>query len=334
MGVRKTETRIPGTLQASDLGQAVVAADGKCALVSFVTSPVVVARDNVYVVFVTDTALASAVQSFEWTFIENGGTPNVQTTQLGEIHYQLQNTGSLDLKVRLLDGSSTEQANLELTQDIVTLNPILEGLISSAGDQPGPGVGNPDVVRELVNDYSVYYQGVKLQTPESDDSFLNFLFSMVFDGAQQRTPDQRQQHVEDLALALNDQAQDFASLIAEGAGVCAVRLPLLAMTAGVAGSGSAAQLAWTELPDVPAQHDSAEEQLCQQVAGLDENARIDLFNLARFPKSNITACGRILETLRDQYFAGTNFSDVLTGMSGTRAQWIVRHYREGPLSRS
>jgi hypothetical protein len=74
--------------------------------------------------------------------------------------------------------------------------------------------------------------------------------------------------------------------------------------------------------------------LCQAVAGLDENARIDLFNIARFPKSNITACGRIVESLRDRYFAGTNFSDVLTGMSGTRAQWIVRHYREGPLSRS
>jgi hypothetical protein len=185
-----------------------------------------------------------------------------------------------------------------------------------------------------VNDYSIYYQGVQLKTPEAGDSFLNFLFSMVFDGAQQRTTDQRQQHVADLALALNDQSQDFASLITEGAGVCGVRLPLLAMTAGVAGSGSTAQLSWTELPDVPAQHDSAEEQLCQQAAGLDENVRIDLFNLARFPKSNITACGRILETLRDHYFAGTNFNDVLTGMSGTRAQSIVRHYREGPLSRS
>src|SRR6185437_12409517 len=92
-----------------------------------------------------------------------------------------QDTGSLDLKVRLLDAGIAEQANLELSQDIVTLNPILEGVIASAGDQPGPGVGNPDVLRELVNDYSVYYQGVTLQTPETGDSFLNFLFSMVFD---------------------------------------------------------------------------------------------------------------------------------------------------------
>ena len=334
MPVRKTETRIPLGAAASDLGEASVAADGRCALVSFITSPLVVNRENTYVVFVTDAGLAAQAQSFEWSFSENGGSASTQSTQVGEAVYSPQDTGSLSVTVRILDSSNNEQANLSLTQDIAPLNPILEGLIVSAGDQPGPGVGNPDVVRELVNDYSVYYQGVNLQTPEPGNSFLHFLFSMVFDGAQQRKPDQRKQHVDDLAGALNDQTTDFASLIAEGAGVSAVRLPLLAMTAGVAGAGSPASLTWTELPDVPAQHDSAEVQLCQAVAGLDENVRIDLFTLARFPKSNITACGRMVEGLRDHYFAGTSFSDVLTGMSGTRAQWIVRHYREGPLSRS
>jgi hypothetical protein len=54
----------------------------------------------------------------------------------------------------------------------------------------------------------------------------------------------------------------------------------------------------------------------------------------RFPKSNITLCGRLLEALRNRYFSGTNFNDVLTGMSGTRAHWITRHYLEGPLVRS
>ena len=334
MPVRKTETRIPAGLAAADLGSSFVAADGRCALVSFITDPLVVDRENTYVVFVTDAGLAAQAQTFEWSFSENGGAATTQSTQAGEAVYSPQETGSLSVTVRILDSASAEQANLSLTQDIVPLNPILEGLIASAGDQPGPGVANPHVVRELVNDYSAYYQGVNLKTPEPDDSFLHFLFSMVFDGAQQRTPDQRKQHIDDLGLALNDQTTDFASLITEGAGVCAVRLALLAMTVGNAGPGSTAPLTWTELPDVAAQHDSAEQQLCQAVAGLDENIRIDLLNLARFPKSNITACGRILEGLRDHYFAGTSFSDVLTGMSGTRAQWIVRHYREEPLLHS
>ena len=42
MTVRKTESRIPANFQASDLGEASVAADGRCALTSFVTSPLVV----------------------------------------------------------------------------------------------------------------------------------------------------------------------------------------------------------------------------------------------------------------------------------------------------
>jgi hypothetical protein len=74
--------------------------------------------------------------------------------------------------------------------------------------------------------------------------------------------------------------------------------------------------------------------LHQQLAKLDENKRIDLFNLARFPKSNIKVCARMLENLRNQYFNSTSFDDVLTGMSGARAQWIIAQYRQGPISRT
>ncbi|SRR6266496_437426 len=334
MPARKTESRIPANCQAADLGEAVVAPDGRCALVSFITSPLALNRENGYIVFVTDAGLSTEAESFEWTFTENGGAPSTQTTQFGEIAYQPQSTGALDLKVRILDAGNNEQASLTLTQYVGTLQPQLEALISSASDEPGPGVGNPDVVRELVNDYSVYYQAVSLQSPEEDDAFQHFLFSMVFDGALQRTPGGRRQHIENLAVALNNETGDFAALIVDGVGVCGIRLALLAMTTKNGGGGSTPLISWTELPDVANKRDFADEQLCQAVAELGEDARIDLFNMARFPKSNITACGRIVEALRDRYFSGTTFSDVVTGMSGTRAQWIVRHYREGPLSRS
>ena len=56
MSVRKTESRIPANFQATDFGEAVVAPDGRCALVSFITAPVLVDRENVnvYVLFVTE----------------------------------------------------------------------------------------------------------------------------------------------------------------------------------------------------------------------------------------------------------------------------------------
>jgi hypothetical protein len=331
MPVRKTETRIPAGSSASDLGESVVAADSRCALVSYITSPLVVGRENTYVVFITDTGLASQAASFEWSFSENGATATTQSTDVGETAYSPEGTGSLSVTVKILDSSSTEQASLSLTQAMVPLHPGLEALITAATDQPGPGVSDPDVSRELVNDYNPYYQAVALPTPETGDAFQQFVFNMVFEGATKTDPSDRKQLIEDLAQALDTaDTDDFVNRTVEGVGVSNIRLPLLAMMP----SAGAPLLPWTELPQPASQNEFADQQLRQQFAALDETVQIDCFNLARFPKSNITQCAHIIAALRDHYFAGTNFSDVLTGMSGTRALWIAMHFRQGPLSTS
>jgi hypothetical protein len=332
MGVRKTESRIPANFKPDDLGQAVVAADGRCALVSFITSPLAIDRENTYVVFVTDAALAGVTDSFEWSFTENGGVADKQITQDGEVSYRPKSIGTLNLVVRILGADNTEKANLTLVQEVVKLNAELENLITDARNQTGPGVSNPDIARELINDHNPYYQGVMLQKPEGGDGFKQFVFSMVSDGVLQRRTVQRKQHLDQLAISLNSQGKEFVTLTAEGAGVCAIRLALLAMTLPQSPGNPAPILNWTELPEQ--QRSFGDEQLRQNLTALNEDVRIDLFNLIRFPKSNITQCGHILETLRDRYFSGTNFSDVLMGMSGTRAHWITRHYREGPLVRN
>ncbi|MDB6103050.1 MAG: hypothetical protein JWO52_3049 [Gammaproteobacteria bacterium] len=305
-----------------------MAADGRCALVSFITSPVVVNRENTYVVFVTDAGLAAQAESFEWSFSENGGTASTQSTQVGVAVYSPQGTGSLSVTVRILDAANAEQATLSLTQSIVPLQPDLEAFIAAATDQPGPGASDPDVSRELVNDYNPHYQAVSLPTPETGDAFQQFVFSLLFEGASRHTPQERGQSIEDLAQALDSAAtDDFVNRTAEGVGVCNIRLPLLAMMP----STGAPLLPWTELPQPAAQNEFADQQLRQSLAALDESTLIDCFNLARFPKSNITRCAHIIAALRDHYFPGTNFTDVLTGMSGTRAFWIAMHFRQGPL---
>jgi hypothetical protein len=331
MSVRKTERRIPTGFQASDLGEAVVSADGRSCVVSFISSPLAFERENVYVVYVTDTMLASAVRSFEWSFTENDGTPSTHTTEFGETTYTPTDTGSLTLVVKMLDTGNTEQARLTMTQDVIGPNPTVEALIANAIDLPGPGVANPDVIRELVNDHSPYYQNITLQTAEPTDAFQKFVFGIVFDGALQRLPEDRKQHIDDLAESLNGERDDFATLAARGAGVCGLRLALLAMTVPQSPGATTMLLDWTELPEPADQRAVADEELRQALAALDETIRIDLFNLVRCPKSNIVRCGRVIEMLRDRYFAGSNFNDVMTGMSGTRAAWITRHLREGPL---
>jgi hypothetical protein len=331
MSVRKTETRIPAGLAASDLGEAVVATDGRCTLVSYITSPLAVGHENTYVVFVTDAGLASQAESFDWSFAENGGTATIQSTQVGEATYTPQSTGHLVVTVNILDSSSTAQATLSMTQAMVPLHAGLEALIAAATDQPGPGVSDPDVSRELVNDYNPYYQAVTLPTPETGDAFQQFVFSFLFEGAAKNSPSDRQQLIESLALALDgNDTDDFVNRTAQGVGPCNIRLPLLAMMP----STGSPLLPWTELPQPTSQNEFADQQLRQKFAALDPTAQIDCFNLARFPKSNITRCAHIIATLRDHYFPGTNFSDVLTGMSGTRAFWIANHFRQGPLSTS
>jgi hypothetical protein len=334
MAIRKTEGRLPANFQASDLGESVSMINERAVLISFVTAPLGRDRDNRYVVFVTDAGLASAVQSFEWQFVENGGALESQTTAIGEAVYRPKTLGTLVVTVRLLGAGNAEQGTLTLNQTVIDVNAELETLIAEARNQSGPGASNPAVLRELINDLSPYYQAVSLQTAEGGEGFQKFLFSLVHDGLLQRPGAVQQQQLNQLAAALNGTEGDFVTLAAAGTGVCGIRLALLAMTLPQAAGGTTPILPWTELPDVPNQRVLADEQLRQSLLALEESRRIDLFNLVRFPKSNITLCGRILEGLRDRYFNGTNFEDVLTGLSGTRAHWIMRHYREGPLVRT
>lgn len=316
------------------MGEAVVAPDGRCALVSFVSSPLVVGRENVYVVYVTDAALAASAESIEWQFTEGESPPVTRSTDYGEIAYRPEATGSLGLVVRILDAGNASLAELTASQYVIPLNPSVEASFIEARDKPGPGVGNPDVLRELVNDHDPYHRQVSLRTPEADDSFQRFVIGTVMDGTLQRSAVDRKEHLDALAAAINDQSDAFATLAARGAGVCGLRMSVLAMTVPKAAGGSDMILPWTELPEPPAQRAVADEDLCRLLAELDQDTRIDLFNIVRCPKSNITSCGRIIEALRDRYFPGTPFSDVLTGLSGVRAQSIMRHLREGPILRT
>ena len=328
--MRKTETRLPVGLAAADLGEAVVAASG-CALISFATAPLVVGRDNTYVVFVPDATLVNDVASFEWTFKENGEVTRLTATERADAIYEPAALGTLTVDVKVLNAANAELVTLSMDQIVTLPSTELETLIADAQNKPGPGASNPDVLRELVNEHCRYYQAATLQNAEAGDGFSRFLFSMVSTGAARRTPIERRKHLEQIAIALDEQSDDFAHLTSRGAGVCEIRLALLAMTFPHA--PATPFLPWRELPDDVSQRAHADEQLCQSLASLDADTRVDLFNIARFPKSNIAACGRVIEALRDRYFGGTNFDDVLTGMSGTRAHWISAHFREGPIAR-
>ena len=328
MPIRKTETRIPSGLAPSDLGEAVVASDGRSALISFLTSPLTTGHQNTYVLFVTDSTLAASIESYEWVFAEDGAFPHASLTTVGETPYTPTNVGNMTLIVRYLDSGGAELGSLTLVQDIGPLNPALESLIEAANDSPGPGASNPDVLSEMVNSYYSYYQNVTLKTPESGDSFKRYICSFLFDGASKKTPDDRGQVLDRLADALESNPDALTAAAVEGVGVCGIRLDLLAMTFPAASP----LLPWTELPQDANQNALADEQVRQKVAALGDDDKVDLLNIARFPKTNIAQCAHIIEALRDKYFPGATFDSVLTGLSGARETSITMHYSKGPLA--
>lgn len=325
MAVRKTESRIPDSLQPEDLGQAVTS--NGVSLISFVTSPVVVDRNNHYVVMIVNAGIAAAAQSYEWSVSVNGGAATVSVTNIGEFMVDPQQTGTLVVSVNVRDAANATLATVTLNQHVVSPSEQLEDMIAEAHSQAGPGMADPDALRELINEHNLYYQNVTTQNAEPLTGFRKLVFNLAFEGVMKKDGAERRRHLDQLAMAINSGEMDFTMLSMDGAGVCSVRLLLLAMTVPN-------MMPWTLLPEDPNERTLAAQELHQSLSQLDDNKKVDLFNLVRFPKSNITSCGRILENLRSRYFGTTNFDDVLTGMSGTRVQWIIAQYRQGPITRS
>jgi hypothetical protein len=283
------------------------------------------------VLYNTAPAHAAASQSIEWTFTENDEDARIEADGGADIVHRPAGTGPLVVAVRVLDAASAPQASLTLEQFVVLPSSEIEALIASAKDQPGPGASDPEALRELVNQHCRYYQDAAQVVTEAGNSFREFLFGFAFDGVARRTSAERAAVVEGLAVALDEQPEDFARLAMAGVGITNLRLALLAM-GPPRGPATTPLLPWTELPEPPPQRAVADEQLRRKLAALGEDDRVDLVNIARFPKSNILACARILAALRDRYFSGAKFADVVEGMSGTRARWITTHFRDGPIA--
>ena len=333
MAVRKTESRLPEGFLPGSLGEAVSSPDGHYIAISFTPNPLVKNRENRYVVFVNDSGLASSVESYEWNFTIEGHPASISATNFGETAFTPANTGPVAVSIRLLNAANNEITVLQFSQHVVEPNPELEEMITASKDEIGPTIGDPSVIRELVNDHNHYYQEVSLVAPESGEGFKQVVFSTVYDACMQRSPERRQSQIAQISESLNGLGGDFRSLISEGLGVAAIRLTLLAMVLPKTAGQPATYLPFGEIPETNPKKDIGYEAQRQLVEELDENSRIDLFNLVRFPKSCINLSAKILETLRDHYFSGTNFNDVLSGMSGTRAHWLQKHYNEGPVLR-
>lgn len=328
--VRKTESKIPANFQLSDLGETVLAADSRCALVSFISSPLVVDRENRYVLFVTDPALAATAQSYEWAFSESADAPTIQTSEHGEISYRAATTGTLDLTVRILDSTNAEQASLTLAQEVLLLHSELEELVNDPEGKT-PVAADPETSRELVNDVRGYIDELVPRDADDDSSLNKLIFSVAYAEAMLLPTADRVVQLEQLAFALNEGgAASFADQAEAGIGLCRVRPQVLAMFLSATPEGTDWLIPPREFPHDPEGRGPMQKELLQALAELDETRRLDLFNLLRFPKSNLKMGVQLLEAMRTQYFSGEDLPSILADED--KAKLLISQFKEGPFA--
>lgn len=323
MPTRKTEQRLPANSTAADFGQS--EGDAAAVLISYHSSPVVKERAQTYVVFVLDAAMQTNAESYRWQI----GSDTVDTSQ-GILEYAHTVEGNAQINVEIRDGASTVLKTLSLTQSVISPNAELEAMINTT-DEVTPTAADPETSRELVNDVRVYIDELAPRALDSESSLNKLLFAIAYAEAMLVPPADRAAQAERLASALEEgTGAGFAEQAKNGIGLCQVRPAILAMYRSATPGGSDWLISRREFPGDAEARGTVQTELDTALAELDEARRIDLFNLLRFPKSNLNMAMQLLEALRNQYYPGQSLPSILA--DETKAKTLISQYKEGPFT--
>lgn len=323
MPVRITERNLPPGMTAADLGQA--SGDASAVLVSFHSSPCAVGRLQTYVVFVLEAALHGTVASYRWTV----GTTNTPTVD-GVFEHTPSAAGELKVDVALLDGGGATLKTLSITQTVVPLNAELEFLIARP-DEVAAVADDPETSRELVNDVRVYIDELAPRSADPESSLNKLLFALAYAEAMTVRPPDRAIQTRALAASLAaNEAESFTDRASTGIGLCQMRPQILAMFVSATAGGTTPMLPLRDLPRAGPDRVTAVAALRSEFIALAPAQKIDLFNLLRFPKSNLRMAMQLVEKLRERFFPGQALPDILA--DATKAKSLISQYKEGPTA--
>jgi hypothetical protein len=314
MTVRATESRLPAGFDAADLGEAavVVGSTGSAdyALVSYLASPLGTGSTVDYVVFVTN---GPDVMAYDWTIEPIGtGDVTINSTEVGTFSYVPQHVGLLQVRVEL-NLAAGQPVVLSLLQEVRPRFTGFEFLYESGGlgAQLDPSysvaaVGSdPAVTGELANSFRNYI----LSAAADHQLPPRLLGAIAYTGISDAPKDQtvgatvwtpgRDQKLEWAADELNG-GGGWVTDIDDPLGVCQLTLPTLATVVGPAGLGGNAYNTWREKAADGSNASEIDDLLLSDFDALTNDQKIDLFNLARFPRTNIERCAALLAWLRDR----------------------------------
>jgi len=323
MAARKTEQGLPAGFTAVDLGQAT--SDPAAALISFHSSPVVAGRTQTYVAFALDTSLQTDVAFYRW----QAGTETTET-ETGVFEIVPESEGDLQISVSLLDSGGATLKSLTLDQSVVALNSELESMIDSASDG-SPVAADPETSRELVNDVRGYIDELAPRSADPESSLNRLLFALAYAEAMRIPPGDRSRQTEQAAEALGQSALEcFADQSESGLGLCQLRPQVVAMYLSATQGGSDWLISQREFPANQDDRPAARKSLKAEFAELDEQRLIDLFNLLRFPKSNLKIASLVAQSLMAQYFSTESLPAILA--DDGKAHILINQFKEGPFA--
>lgn len=318
--MRKTEKRLPFNYSAADMGQAVsngVTPGGEYHLVSYLTSPVAKGSYNDYVVFVTKGATEPEyyLWSFQCVYTKKAYITK-EITQEGLFQFQIPTDAEkLEVKVELCNVFGTVLVTLVMEQVTIDSFAVVEALMKPSA----PAVtdinkfvdaGNPETTREIFDNFRIYIEEAAFS--EADKLMAGaegippaFLASVVYKEAIFR-PYQfswsrpylaaeitRSYELEEAAEELNGVwGAGLIKHLDNTLGVCQISLATAAMHLGL-----------TTLRELPATGrdvviKNIADDYMATIAGKD--AETDLYNLLRFPRTNILVCTKILNSLKNR----------------------------------
>ncbi len=316
MAVRPTERRLPAGWSAADLGQAEVSPDGRFALVSYLTDPLAEGSLNEYVVFVLDPGAIEQAETYEWTVFETTEEDGVveadhDTDDEGLFSFRPARSGLISVFVSIKDASDTVIHTLALHQIVRPPNQALEALLEGQLVSAALG-GHLTTSRELINDLAVYI--VEAVNTPSASAFPElpdlFVAAIVYKEAlwRPKEPELPRSYLTNLPELIRPFELEFAAEELNGVplstirvqldntlGVCQIQPQTIAMVLEKPGTGST----YTPWRDKPRdERDEVDEQIRADFFALPDEDKIDLYNLLRFPKSNIRACVLLLDRLK------------------------------------
>jgi hypothetical protein len=353
--VRITESRLSPGYSASDLGDAVEVSapgGGKYVLVGYLTSPLRQGTLQEYVLF----AIEAPADEYRWSISPPpGGSAVMITTQIGSMSNWYDELGAHDLQVEIVE-SGTVVATLTLTQEVVPPDPVLENRLGGYRSQLA------DNEREIGNDLAAYiWQAAAATGPNGVPSGLVTAILIQEMGARGAKRGSVYGELSAKSGDYNSVREDQADRLADeyeygkakpvvypdGAiGPMGPSFPPIPRTIGpgqlglwtVASIvGAPPLIPWVEADVTGATFPKMKRWLVlgsavsafRQLSYLNQ---VDVFNLARFPKSNVELIARLLAKLKNRThrWPTTASDDVLADPH--LIEIIGSEYRDGPTT--